>query len=178
MASTSELLALLLVAGLWAVPPAAAQQTCTDGAGSLRPERFQDNGDGTVTDRETRLMWMRCSSGQDWRDGRCGGSAATYDWDAAQRQADQVSRAGDFFFNDWRVPGLRDLATITERACRNPRTSLAVFPDTPAAAFWSSTLRPGEPSGERALALSFGADGVLLARKDQRLHLRLVRTAL
>ena len=35
---------------------------------------------------------------------------------------------------------------------------------------------PGENAGERVLALSFGAEGVMLARKDERFHVRLVRT--
>jgi hypothetical protein len=77
------------------------------------------------------------------------------------------------------VPALRELATITDRGCRDPlspRTNVAVFPDTPAAPYWSSTARPGESAGERVLALSFGATGVMLARKDERFHLRLVRT--
>lgn len=153
-----------------------AQQSCNGGTSSLPAARFQDNGDGTVTDVESKLMWMRCPSGQQWRDGRCTGAAAAYGWSAAQQQAEQVSRDGAAFYNDWRVPALRELATITDRGCENPRTNLAVFPGTPAAPFWSSTARPGESAGERVLALSFGAEGVVLARKDERFHLRLVRT--
>ncbi len=121
-------------------------------------------------------MWMRCASGQQWSGKRCVGSAAAFAWSDAQRYAEKVSRDGAAFFNDWRVPALSELATITDRGCANPRTDLSVFPDTPAAAFWSSTPRPGEAGGERVLALSFGAEGVMLARKEERLHLRLVRT--
>jgi hypothetical protein len=187
LASTSELagtaypgrrpVALLLAAwlGLASVGQgAAAQQACA--ASSLPQGRFQDNRDGTVTDMESKLMWMRCAGGQQWQGQRCMGAAAAYGWAEAQRHAEQVSRGGAAFFSDWRVPALRELATITDRGCENPRTNLAVFPDTPAAPFWSSTARPGEAAGERVLALSFGADGVMLARKDERFHLRLVRT--
>ena len=155
---------------------AGAQQACTDAASSLRPARFQDNGDGTVTDVESKLMWMRCSSGQQWQGKRCVGAAEVYGWADAQQHADKVSRDGAAFFNDWRVPALRELASITDRGCKNPRTNLSVFPGTPAATFWSSTARPGESAGERVLALSFGAEGVMLARKDERFHVRLVRT--
>lgn len=166
---------LVAVAAAW---PASAQQVCDDraGASSLPASRFQDNGDGTVTDVESKLMWMRCSSGQRWLGNRCVGTAATYGWADARRQAEQVNRDGAAFYNDWRLPSLRELATITDRRCRNPRTHAAIFPETPSAAFWSATPRPGDTAGERALALSFGAEGVLLARKDERLHLRLVRT--
>jgi hypothetical protein len=155
-----------------------AQQVCEtrSEASSLQSKRFHDNGDGTVTDLESKLMWMQCSSGQQRQGGRCVGTAAVYGWADARQLADHVNRDGGAFFNDWRVPALRELATLTDRQCRNPRTDLTVFPGTPAAPFWSSTPRPGEPAGERVLALSFGPEGVVLARKDERLHVRLVRT--
>ncbi len=177
MASTSDVVALaLLIVGLSGGQAAAAQQACQGATSSLPSARFQDNGDGTVTDRESKLMWMRCSSGQQRQDQRCVGAADVFGWADAQRHADKVNRDGAAFFNDWRVPALRELATITDRGCENPRTNLVVFPGTPAAPYWSSTARPGENGGERVLALSFGADGVMLARKDERFHLRLVRT--
>lgn len=157
---------------------ARAQQACETRADAspLSSTRFHDNGDGTVTDVQSKLMWMQCSSGQEWRGNRCVGMAAAYGWADARSLADQVNRGGSAFFNDWRLPALRELATLTDRQCRNPRTDLAVFPGTPAAPFWSSTPRPGEPAGGRVLALSFGPEGVVLARKDERLHVRLVRT--
>ncbi len=166
----------MLVAGVSCGPGAAAQQACDGALSSLPSARFQDNGDGTVTDVESKLMWMRCSSGQRWQGERCAGAAESFGWADAQRHADKVSRSASAFFNDWRVPALRELATITDRGCNNPRTNLSVFPGTPAAPFWSSTPRPGERGGERVLALHFGAGGVMLARKDERFHLRLVRT--
>jgi hypothetical protein len=164
----------LVVAPAW--QRAAAQQACDAAESSLASARFHDNGDGTVTDVESKLMWMRCSGGQRWVGNRCASAAAAYGWADAQRLADEVSRDGAAFFNDWRVPSLRELATITDRGCKNPRTNISVFPDTPAAPYWSSTPRPGEAGGERALGLSFGAEGVVLARKDERFHVRLVRT--
>jgi hypothetical protein len=167
----------MLVAGTAVSQVAAADQTCASGTSSLPAARFHDNGDGTITDLESKLMWMRCASGQRWAGNRCTGSASAYNWADAQRQADQISRDGTAFFSDWRVPALRDLATITDRGCKNPRTNLSVFPGTPAAPFWSSTPRPGEKSGDRALALSFGGEGVVLANKDERFLVRFVRSA-
>jgi len=154
----------------------AAQQSCSSDTVSMKVADFHENGDGTVTDLETKLMWMRCSSGQQWLGQRCIGFADAHGWLETKQYADKVNRDGEAFFNDWRVPSLRELATITDRGCVNPRTNLSVFPDTPAAPFWSSTPRPGESSGERFLALSFGVEGVMLARKDERFHVRLVRT--
>jgi Protein of unknown function (DUF1566) len=172
----TAVLALVFLALTSAGQCAAAQQACASGASSLPAARFKDNGDGTVTDVESKLMWMRCASGQQWQSERCTGAADAHGWADAQRHADKVNGDGAAFFNDWRVPALPELATITDRGCDNPRTNLSIFPGTPAAPFWSSTPRPGENNGERALALSFGADGVMLARKSERFHVRLVRT--
>jgi hypothetical protein len=176
LASTSDVVAAVILASLSCWQDAAAEQACNGAVSSLPSARFQDNGDGTVTDVESKLMWMRCSSGQQWQGKRCVGAADSYGWADAQQHAVKVSRDGAAFFNDWRVPALRELATITDRGCNNPRTNMSVFPSTPAAPFWSSTPRPGETGGERVLALNFGAGGVMLARKDERFHVRLVRT--
>ncbi len=168
---------MLLACGITGSQLATAREpACTDGPSSLPSARFRDNGDGTVTDTKFLLTWMKCASGQAWRDERCAGTADTYGWADAQQQAATARRDSATLVDEWRLPSLRELATITDRACRNPRTNVDVFPNTPAAAFWSSSARAGENAGERALALSFGAEGVLVARKDERLHLRLVRT--
>lgn len=172
------LMAQLTLAGAVSAQGATLQQTCVAANSNLPLTRFQDNGDGTVTDVNSKLMWMRCPSGQRWIDARCTGQATSYNWAAAVRQADQISSNGEAFFNDWRVPALRDLATITDRGCKNPRTNLVVFPGTPPSAFWSSTARPGGKSEDLAFALSFGVEGVLAARKDERFYLRLVRNAM
>lgn len=143
---------------------------------SLPSERFRDNGNGTVTDTESRLMWMRCSMGQRWQSGACVGAAGLASWRDAQGHADQVNLDGSAAFSDWRLPSLRELATITARECSRPRTNSAVFPGTAPAAYWSATPRAGEAGGELVFALGFGADGVRAARKDERHHLRLVRS--
>jgi hypothetical protein len=156
---------------------AGAAPDCTPQPPAAAPvvERFRDNGDGTVTDLRSQLMWMRCSSGQRWQAGRCAGTASALSWRDAQRVAGTLNREATAFYNDWRLPTLRELATITERGCTIPRTDAAIFPDTAPAAFWSATPRPGEAEQDRVFALGFGADGVLLARKDELHHLRLVR---
>lgn len=167
---------VVFLVGVSAWPGAVAQQACSSDRASLPSARFQDNGDGTVSDRESQLMWMGCAGGQQRLGKRCVGAADVHGWTEAQRYADKVNGDGAAFFNDWRVPSLRELATITDRGCENPRTNISVFPGTPAAPFWSSTPRPGEADGQRVLALSFGVEGVMLARKDERFHVRLVRT--
>jgi Protein of unknown function (DUF1566) len=166
---------------------ALAQQVCNDGSGapdgrSSPSSRFIDNADGTVTDKESKLMWLHCSAGQTWmsESGRCAGEGVRLSWAEAQALASDVNRRGSFFFNDWRVPQLRELATIAERGCANPRVNLAVFPGTEASRYWTVTSRPGG-AGTRgdeahAYALSFGAEGVAYRSKDETHRVRLVRS--
>jgi hypothetical protein len=143
---------------------------------STPTERFTDNGDGTVTDKASGLMWMRCALGQQWNDGSCTGKPETYPWTGTEAAAAKINRSGTHFFSDWRVPGLRDLAMIAERECQDPRINLTVFPDTPAVFYWTSTERKDDPQ-DRAYALSFGPEGVEPHAKNMAHLLRLVRTA-
>jgi hypothetical protein len=161
------------------VATASAQQQC-DGEPSKRSlpdSRFEDHRDGTVTDRTTKLTWMTCSIGQTWTPAGCDAMPAPQTWSAAQDAAAAVNRSGSHFFSDWRVPQLRELASITEPACANPRTNLRVFPATPAGFYWTSSLRPNAGSDADAYALSFGPQGVELLSKDGLAFVRLVRSS-
>lgn len=168
------LFAALLLAG-----PAFGQQVCDTRSypPSASAERFEDHQDGTVTDRESKLMWMRCSGGQVLSDGGCSGIASNLDWVSAQAFAVQLNRAGTLFFNDWRIPQIRELAALAERQCSNPRIDLSVFPNTASGLYWTATSRRSPHAEGHAFALSFGADGVQYVDKGQPNHLRLVRDA-
>jgi hypothetical protein len=71
--------------------------------------RYTDNLDGTVTDTTTGAMWKRCSEGQTWTGASCDGEATGYTWE--QARALTSTFAG---YNDWRVPNIRELHTITD----------------------------------------------------------------
>lgn len=45
---------------------------------------FTDNGDGTVTDTKTGLIWMRCSMGQTWNNATCREMTNIYTWNQAR----------------------------------------------------------------------------------------------
>jgi hypothetical protein len=157
--------------------------------------RFEDGGDGTVTDTRSKLMWMRCAIGQHWVKGNCVGQSSALTWTDAQQKANTVNKSGQFFYSDWRLPQLPELASISERQCKSPRINLEVFPNTVAAFFWSATsrprgaasappgsaaggsLRPAETPDHFAFVLSFGPDGVSYAQKEEQHNVRLVRSA-
>jgi hypothetical protein len=121
---------------------AAAAQTCNYASipATAPGSRFTDNGDGTVTDRATALQWQRCSQGQAWSSGTCTGTATTHTWQVALQLAEAASYAGR---SDWRLPNIKELASIVEQACYNPAIDLAVFPGTPSSYFWSSSPLAG-----------------------------------
>jgi hypothetical protein len=171
----TPVLLLLLLAVL---TPAVAEQRCDTSRSPLSAptERFDDNGDGTVTDKASGLMWMRCALGQDWTGETCRGEATSYPWSGTATAAAEVNANGMLFFSDWRVPGLRDLAMIAERECQDPRINLTVFPNTRPTFYWTSTEREDDPE-DRAYALSFGPEGVEPHAKTHAHLLRLVRNA-
>lgn len=174
----AEAVLLLLVAA--APSLALSQQKCDTAAYPLSSptSRFKDHGDGTVTDTVSKLMWLRCAAGQTWSNGTCSGAAARHDWKSAQEVARTLNQGGQFFFNDWRLPQIRELATITERQCENPRINLTIFPATPSGAFWTMTPRPGTTAEDAVLVLGFGSDGVKVEDKSASNFVRLVRTEL
>ena len=109
-------------------------------------ERFLRNGDGTVTDLRSGLMWQRCPLGMtlddrgtdDPEDDACTASATTVavDWQTALQAADADSSAG---YTDWRVPDVKSLESLVLPGCILAAADRLAFPDTPIAEFWSST---------------------------------------
>lgn len=144
---------------------------------STSVDRFHDNGDGTLTDLRSGLMWMRCSLGQSWSGSACSGEPGTYTWESAQSAASEINRQGGYAgFKDWRMPQIPELAMIVERQCENPRINLSLFPSTPATFYWTASGRRKGPGGEGYL-LSFGPEGAGHLPKDDPHFARLVRSA-
>ncbi|HUO89133.1 MAG TPA: DUF1566 domain-containing protein [Rhizomicrobium sp.] len=147
---------------------------------STPTSRFQDHDDGTVTDTRSNLMWLRCSIGQEWSGSTCTGAPGLFSWSEAMTLAQAENDRGTHFYSDWRLPKIQELATIAERQCQNPRINLALFPQTPAAAYWTTSSRPVADGANQAAAsafvLSFGPEGVGFEGKETRHHVRLVRS--
>ena len=140
--------------------------------------RYQDNGDGTVSDRRAAISWMRCAVGQTWAHARCTGKAARLTRVDASVEMEAFNRSGQHFHDDWRVPSLTELAHITAQTCEPPRTDTRLFPDTPADYFWTATARRTGGVELDHYVLSFGTDGLKSSPRDAIHHLRLVRTGL
>jgi hypothetical protein len=63
---------------------------------------FVENGDGTVTDRATGLMWAQADSGEGM------------DWEAALAWAEQANAEGHLGHSDWRLPDAKELQSVVD----------------------------------------------------------------
>jgi hypothetical protein len=124
--------------------------------GQADPAGFIDNGNGTVSDVTTNLMWQQCSSGLSGA-GCTAGSAATYVWDGASgaiAYCEALSLGG---YTDWRLPKVKELQSIVDATIASGATiNTAAFPNTQTSRYWSSTTF--SPSTTNALLVNF-SDG-------------------
>lgn len=151
----------------------ATSQTCLPAFDpSVQSEEFVDNGDGTATNTTLGLTWMRCSLGQIWVDGTCSGDAIELNWQQALQAAHGYEYAGQF---GWRVPNMKELASLTERSCVRPAINEEFFPNTSADDYWTSTPSVLDP--KRAWVVAFFNSSNSLKDKKLFIFTRLVRTA-
>ena len=153
-------------------------QTCNENVTPSTPnERFLKNSDGTVIDKYTGLVWMRCSLGQTWDEQgqTCTGVVLEYTWQEALQFAADYTFAGS---SAWRVPDVRQLSSIGEDSCSEPSINLDIFPETPSRPFpnhnsyW--TASPDLTDHSRAWTVSSGTSE-LSGVKRLSFFVRLVR---
>lgn len=119
-------------------------QECNNRIKPTAPDyRFTDNGDGTVTDGWTGLMWKKCLEGMTINGvtGGCDGTALQFTWQEGLQRAVAVNNgqpSENLNHGDWRVPNIKELVSLTESSCRYPARNVNVFP-TVSGGLWSST---------------------------------------
>jgi len=74
---------------------------------SYGENNFQDNGNGTVTDKASGLMWLKADNG------------TAISWDDALSYAETLDLAG---YGDWRLPNAKELQSIVDYN-RSPATT-------------------------------------------------------
>ena len=102
--------------------------------------RFIDNGDGTISDQATGLMWPKSglanvvttpatahtTTGSYWR----------YTWENALLYCERLSLAGH---TDWRLPNCKELVTIVDFSRVAPSIDITVFDDTASTVYLTGT---------------------------------------
>jgi hypothetical protein len=167
--------ALLAASLLLPVLPVLAQ-TVNPNIENITPDsRYTVNNDGTITDNDTGLMWMQCSEGQVWESdggaGNCTGTATPHTWDAALVLANDKAFAGH---SDWRLPDIKELASLVAEDRYAPAINSTIFPATPSSTFWSGSPDAGS-SG--SWLVYFGGGGDLSINRNDGSRVRLVRSA-
>ena len=100
---------------------------------------YRDNGDGTVTDLNTGLMWMRATADTD-NDGDID-SGDELDWQPACDYCDGLEYAG---YSDWRLPDRRELMSIVDYGRDYPAIN-PVF-SCRSSYYWSSSTYAFRPA--------------------------------
>ena len=123
---------------------AASAAICpgTVGATTTATSAFVVNGDGTVTDRNSELMWKQCYEGLSGA-GCAIGATMQMTWRAALAAAKNSLFAG---YSDWRVPNRQELESLLDSSCYSPATNDTVFPGTGGDYVWSSTTMDANPA--------------------------------
>ena len=99
-------------------------------------QSFMDNGDGTVTDKVTKLVWQQCSYGQSGPS--CGTGTTTYDTHASATTYCNNNTPG-LPGTGWRLPGMQELVRILKNEGTSPLINATVFPATGGFSYWSGT---------------------------------------
>ena len=107
------------------------------------PMSYGDNGNGTVTDNVTGLMWQKCSAGLSGA-GCSTGSAATYTWANAITYCENLVLP-EGGYTDWRLPNQYELQSIVDYGHYEPAIDTAAFPGTISQHYWSSSTYAGYP---------------------------------
>jgi hypothetical protein len=85
---------------------------------------FTDNGDGTITDNLTQLVWQKIPSTE------------TFIWDRALVYAEGLTIGTS---SDWRLPNIKELQSLNNELAINPSVFAPYFTGLGVHNYWSST---------------------------------------
>lgn len=100
-----------------------------------RNDRFVNNGDGTVTDLCTGLLWMKATADIDG-DGVVSAGGDKVPWEAARDHAERLILAGHA---DWRLPTARELSDLIVRDDVPSTTSMDPVFEVFSSEHWTGT---------------------------------------
>ncbi|MCW8965426.1 MAG: DUF1566 domain-containing protein [Candidatus Pacearchaeota archaeon] len=113
---------------------------------TINPPSYTDNGDGTITDNITGLIWQQEDDNiEKWG----------YEW-SIKEYCSELSLGG---YNDWKLPTLRELNSIVNYATNPPSINSLIFPDTNPLHYWSSDINPLSNNSRGYVIFEYGNIG-------------------
>jgi hypothetical protein len=161
-----------------------------EAAAAAVPCRYRDNGDNTVTDFETGLMWVRQVAFDGTPSAFILDADDTFTWEAAAETAAKLAGTstdgatiipvtGNGSYTDWRLPTIVEFAGILDPGAPDCRTGGTCFDPIlgPAAPrdYWSATKEEVGPSFVWFVNVFSGSINV--SNPIASLHAREVRSA-
>jgi hypothetical protein len=133
--------------------PATGQTSSfhTDDDGAIQagaPLSYTDNGDGTITDNNTGLVWEKLSMDRSIHDVRNNGT-----WGQAFFRVEALNSMNFAGHNDWRVPNVKELLSIVNYGTFNPAVSAAFYTNCTEGCTPTSCSCTADSSTELAVAL-------------------------
>ena len=127
--------------------------------------RFTNNGDGTITDNATGLMWVANPT--------AAGVGGTYTWANAITACENLNYAGH---TDWRLPNIKELMSIVDYEAYNPTIDQNFF-TCQSYYYWSSStdVSSAHPGGTWAWLVSFSSGLAQTGVKTGATYVRPVR---
>jgi hypothetical protein len=132
---------------------------------------YIDNGDGTISDLATGLMWSQDDSGSISRSGgpASASNGDAMNWEEALAYVQGLNDAGYLGYSDWRLPNAKELQSIVDYS-RSPdaTNSAAIDPIFDATSitneagqldwgfYWTNTTHESTHGGQTAVYLAFG----------------------
>ncbi|MDY6836631.1 MAG: DUF1566 domain-containing protein [Thermodesulfobacteriota bacterium] len=120
---------------------------------------FVDNGDGTVTDTSSGLMWQQTET-------------KAMRWKKALAYCEDTELGG---YQDWRLPNIRELLSLVDENVDAPAINAGFFPGCRPRTYWSSTTHTGFPGYAWGVPFEGGAQSLRASQKGRANYVRAVR---
>ena len=115
-------------------PPILHKVRCV--RGDIEPAaNYTNNGDGTVTDNVTGLIWEQKTD-----DGGSRDKDITYTWKDALAYCENLLLAS---YDDWRLPNPKEFERLVDLGSSSPAVDTTYFPNTNNGLYWTGTTCSG-----------------------------------
>ncbi len=101
--------------------------------------RFEVIGQGIARDAAFGIEWYQCSVGQRFLRGKCVGEPLYVHWETGVSTVEEMNEKVG---GRWRLPTLKELASLRVEGCGNPSINLNVFPNILVENYWASDNSP------------------------------------